>query len=76
MCAKVGGPISHEPLDPSPRTITIVAISNKGRSRIGKSQCRAVVEQTVGGRIFVVWPELGQCRWVLIDNDPDFVITG
>jgi len=58
----------------NPRTATVVAISNRGRSRIGKDPTTAVVEQVVGDRLFVVWPELNQCRWIHATSDPDFTV--
>lgn len=55
-------------------TINILAISNKGRSRIGTHITTAIVEQDHHDKMFVVWPELNQCRWIKKDNDPDFRI--
>lgn len=54
--------------------VNVLAISNKGRSRIGKSLTTAIVEQDHGEKLFVVWPELSQCRWIRRSNDPDFRI--
>ena len=57
-----------------PQTVSLLAVSNKGRSRIGKTLQTAIVEQDHGEKIFVVFPELNQCRWILRDGDPDFRI--
>jgi hypothetical protein len=56
------------------RVVTVVATSNRGRSRIGKDPTTAVVEQSVGDKLFVVWPDLNQCRWIHATADPDFTI--
>lgn len=55
-------------------TIDILAISKKGKSRIGTKLTTAIVEQNHHDKLFVVWPELSQCRWIKKDNDPDFRI--
>lgn len=60
----------HRAMNP---VINLVAISSKGRSRIGKSPCTAVVEQKVGNRLFIVFSP-SHCRWILEKNDSDFVI--
>ena len=70
-------------------TINILAISKKGKSRIGAKLTTAIVEQNHHDKLFVVWPELNQCRngvahrelvqqalWIKKDNDPDFRIIG
>jgi hypothetical protein len=35
-----------------------------------------IVEQNHHDKLFVVFPELNQCRWIKKDNDPDFRIIG
>ena len=59
-----------------PRTmqdiINIIAISDKGKSRIGKKLTMAIVEQNHHDKMFVVIPGTNQCRWIKKDNDPDF----
>lgn len=57
-------------------TINVLAISKKGKSRIGNSLTTAIVEQNHHDKLFVVWPELNQCRWIKKENDPDFRIIG
>jgi hypothetical protein len=57
------------------RPVTIQAISKRGKSRIGTSTKPALVEQDRDGKLFVVFPELNQCRWINKDNDPDFCIV-
>jgi hypothetical protein len=52
----------------------IIAISKKGKSRIGNRLTTAIVEQDHHDKLFVVWPELNQCRWIKRNNDPDFRI--
>ena len=59
-----------------PETINILAISKKGKSRIGTKLTTGIVEQDHHDKLFVVWPELNQCRWIKKDNDPDFRIIG
>ena len=54
--------------------INILAISKKGKSRIGTKLTTGIVEQDHHDKLFVVWPELNQCRWIKKDNDPDFRI--
>jgi hypothetical protein len=56
-------------------TINVIAVSAKGRSRIGKQLTTAIVEQDHGDKLFVVWPFLNQCRWIQRDNDPHFRIV-
>ena len=55
-------------------TISIIAISPKGKSRIGKSITTAIVEQNHPDKLFIVIPGTNQCRWIRKDNDPDFRI--
>ena len=55
--------------------IAVIAISKKGKSRIGTKLTTAIVEQNHHDKIFVVFPELNQCRWIRKDNDPDFSIV-
>ena len=54
--------------------INIIAISKKGKSRIGTSLTMGLVEQNHHDKLFVVFPALNQCRWIKKDNDPDFRI--
>jgi len=54
--------------------ISIIAISDKGRSRIGKKLTMAIVEQNYHDKVFIVIPGTNQCRWIKKDNDPDFRI--
>jgi hypothetical protein len=54
--------------------INILAISKKGKSRIGTKLTTGIVEQDHHDKLFVVFPELNQCRWIKKDNDPDFRI--
>ena len=64
----------------SPRTmqdiINILAISNKGKSRIGTKLTMAIVEQNHHDKLFIVIPGTSQCRWIKKNNDPDFRIIG
>jgi hypothetical protein len=55
--------------------INIIAISSKGKSRIGTTLTTAIVEQNYHDKIFVVFPGMNQCRWIKKDNDPDFRIV-
>ncbi len=57
------------------RTITILAISNKGRSRIGKALTTAIVEQDKDDKLFIALPQFNQWRWIKKQNDPDFSIV-
>ena len=57
-------------------TINILAISSKGKSRIGNKMTMAIVEQNHHDKMFVVIPGTNQCRWIKKDNDPDFRIIG
>ena len=54
--------------------INILAISDKGKSRIGKKLTLAIVEQDHHDRLFIVIPGTNQCRWIKKDCDPDFRI--
>ena len=56
--------------------INVIATSKKGKSRIGTKLTTAIVEQKHHDKMFVVWPELNQCRWIKKENDPDFRIIG
>lgn len=56
-------------------TIHILAISNRGRSRIGSAPTTAIVEQDHHDKLFIVINE-SQCRWIKKINDPDFQIIG
>ena len=56
--------------------VNIIAISKKGKSRIGSKLTTAIVEQNHHDKLFVVWPELNQCRWIKKENDPDFRVIG
>jgi len=55
-------------------TINILAISNRGRSRIGSTITTAIVEQNHHDKLFIVMPQFNQCRWIKKANDPDFTI--
>jgi len=58
--------------------INIIAISPKGKSRIGKKLTTVIVEQNHHDKFFIVIRddngEVSQCRWIKKDNDPDFRI--
>jgi hypothetical protein len=54
--------------------INILAISDKGKSRIGKKLTLAFVEQDHHDKIFIVIPSTNQCRWIKKQDDPDFRI--
>lgn len=58
-----------------PDIISILAISKKGKSRIGTSITTAIVEQNHQDKLFIVIPGMNQCRWIKKDNDPDFRIV-
>lgn len=58
-----------------PNTVNVLAISKKGKSRIGTKLTTAIVEQDHVDRLFVVFPDLNSCRWILRENDPDFKIV-
>jgi len=55
-------------------SVNLLAISPKGKSRIGKQLTLAIVEQNHHDKLFVVIPETNQCRWIKRTNDPDFRI--
>jgi hypothetical protein len=55
--------------------INILAISNRGRSRIGTTITIAIIEQDHHDKLFIVLPQFNQCRWIKKDNDPDFRIV-
>lgn len=59
-------------------TINIIAISPKGKSRIGKKLTTVIVEQNHHDKLFVVIRgdngAVSQCRWIKKNNDPDFRI--
>jgi len=55
--------------------VSVLAISKRGRSRIGASPVPAVIEQDKAERLFLVFPQLNQCRWIRKDDDPDFRIA-
>jgi hypothetical protein len=59
-----------------PDSVNVLAISKKGKSRIGTKLTMAIVEQNHHDKLFLVFPELNQCRWIKKDNDPDFRIVG
>lgn len=58
--------------------INLIAISNKGKSKIGSKLVTAIVEQVDDTRVFVVIngkdDKVSQCRWIQQQNDPDFRI--
>jgi hypothetical protein len=54
--------------------INLLAISAKGKSRIGTRLTMAIVEQNHHDKMFVVIPGTSQCRWIKKENDPDFRI--
>ena len=56
--------------------INVIAISAKGKSRIGKKLTMAIVEQDHHDKMFVVFHGTTECRWIKKDNDPDFRIIG
>jgi len=57
-------------------TINLLAISNRGRSRIGSTITTAIVEQNHHDKLFIVLPQFNQCRWIKKIDDPDFRIVG
>jgi len=73
LTAKVTNYAIHHPLK-TMTTINILAISDKGKSRIGKKLTLAIVEQNHHDKMFIVIPGTSQCRWIQKDNDPDFRI--
>ena len=56
--------------------INVLAISTKGKSRIGKKLTMAIVEQDHHDKMFVVFHGTKECRWIKKENDPDFRIIG
>jgi hypothetical protein len=58
-----------------PQAVNVLAISPKGKSRIGTKLTTAIVEQDHHDKMFVVF-NASQCRWIKKDNDPDFRIIG
>lgn len=54
--------------------VNLIAISNRGRSRIGSAITTAIVEQDHNDKLFIVLPHHNQCRWIKKINDPDFRI--
>ena len=54
--------------------INVLAISAKGKSRIGKKLTMAIVEQDHHDKMFVVFHGTKECRWIKKENDPDFRI--
>lgn len=58
-----------------PDFVNVLAISQKGKSRIGTKLTMAIVEQNHHDKLFLVFPELNQCRWIKKDNDLDFRIV-
>ena len=58
-----------------PQAVNVLAISPKGKSRIGTKLTTAIVEQDHHDKMFVVF-NASQCRWIKKDNDHDFRITG
>ena len=52
--------------------VNVLAISKKGKSRIGTKLVLGIVEQNHSEKVFVVFPMLNQCRWIKKENDPDF----
>jgi hypothetical protein len=54
--------------------INILAISDKGKSRIGKKLTLAIVEQDHHDKLFIVIHGTNQCRWIKKQDDPDFRI--
>jgi hypothetical protein len=69
-------PLDHPSSSLIMETINILAISSKGKSRIGTKMTMAIVEQNHHDKLFVVIPGTSQCRWIKKDNDPDFRIIG
>ena len=52
-------------------TIKVLAISNRGRSRIGTHIVTAAIEQDLGDKLFLAFP-FNQFRWVKKVGDLDF----
>ena len=55
--------------------VSVLAVSKRGRSRIGASPVQAVIEQDKADKLFLVFPQLNQCRWIAKNDDPDFRIV-
>lgn len=53
--------------------VTLIPISRKAKSRIGKQPVVAEVEQITDNKMFVVISPQ-QCRWVWVEGDPDFLV--
>jgi len=53
--------------------IRIKAKSKKATSKIGLKERIAIIEQDNGKQVFVVFPELNQCRWIDKFNDSNFI---
>jgi hypothetical protein len=68
-------PLDHPRSSLIMETINILAISSKGKSRIGTKMTLAIVEQNHHDKLFVVIPGTSQCRWIKKNNDPDFLIV-
>ena len=56
-----------------PQAVNVLAISPKGKSRIGTKLITAIVEQDHHDKMFVVF-NASQCRWIKKQGDPDFLI--
>ena len=56
-----------------PQAVNVLAISSKGKSRIGAKLTTAIVEQNHHDKMFVVF-NASQCRWIKKQGDPDFLI--
>ncbi len=54
--------------------INIIAISDKGKSRIGKKLTLAFVEQNRDDKLFIVINGTSQYQWIKKQDDPDFRI--
>lgn len=68
------GPAHSRYISTMQNAVNVLAISKKGKSRIGTKLTTAIVEQNHHDKLFLVFPELNQCRWIKKDNDPDFRI--
>lgn len=69
-------PLDHPRSSLIMNTINILAISSKGKSRIGTAMTLAIVEQDHHDKLFIVFPGTNQCRWINKNNDPNFRIIG
>ena len=56
-----------------PQAVNVLAISPKGKSRIGTKLTIGLVEQNHHDKMFVVF-NASQCRWIKKQGDPDFLI--